>query len=408
MSTAGAACVTIPSSTFCPGWTDFLISPSLSVFQQLGNSYTITDARSFDEVLEEVVVTFQKNLGELSECTGDMDLEFVRTVWCGDVISKSFDECNSDESDDRRPMEVCRTVCERYKVSAGVGLLDPEKCPDQPLADSFFQQFNETTPCTTFPTTSCISEDMEAATCGWLTLDTVCDRCDEVQSAEVCQSDNIERVVVTKVDVEDDSVSWQVIASVVGVLMTVVIVAGIAVAMYIRHRKRRSVTASASGSGSTTDSMDSGVPKDLRPKRSSLVVKRDSVGVGRSTKVESMSSKPTSPSAVARSAAAALSTANLLPPSYPAPSTTSGTSRPPSIRSSSHIPSTLSSFHISPTPYTTIHPYTAAQDDETSLLPSDPVTVFTLFDDGWAFGRNERTGVEGALPQACIRPLGPE
>lgn len=49
-------------------------------------------------------------------------------------------------------------------------------------------------------------------------------------------------------------------------------------------------------------------------------------------------------------------------------------------------------------------PYQASLTDELDVVTGDAVVVQHHFLDGWCFGRNERTGLMGSFPVACLFP----
>ncbi|KAJ3159534.1 hypothetical protein HDU86_001543 [Geranomyces michiganensis] len=53
--------------------------------------------------------------------------------------------------------------------------------------------------------------------------------------------------------------------------------------------------------------------------------------------------------------------------------------------------------------YVCAHAYSPAADDEITLNVGDRVRLNLLFNDGWAKGYNETTGMQGLLPCACIK-----
>ncbi|KAJ3180524.1 hypothetical protein HDU87_002033 [Geranomyces variabilis] len=53
--------------------------------------------------------------------------------------------------------------------------------------------------------------------------------------------------------------------------------------------------------------------------------------------------------------------------------------------------------------YVCAHAYSPAADDEITLNVGDQVRLNLLFNDGWAKGYNETTGMQGLLPCACIK-----
>ncbi|KAJ3164203.1 hypothetical protein HDU88_005515 [Geranomyces variabilis] len=53
--------------------------------------------------------------------------------------------------------------------------------------------------------------------------------------------------------------------------------------------------------------------------------------------------------------------------------------------------------------YVCAHAYSPAADDEITLNVGDQVRLNLLFNDGWAKGCNETTGMQGLLPCACIK-----
>ncbi|XP_008401869.1 LIM and SH3 domain protein 1-like, partial [Poecilia reticulata] len=48
--------------------------------------------------------------------------------------------------------------------------------------------------------------------------------------------------------------------------------------------------------------------------------------------------------------------------------------------------------------YRAVYDYTAADDDEVSFLDGDMIVDVQKIDDGWMYGRVERTGQQGMLP----------
>lgn len=48
-------------------------------------------------------------------------------------------------------------------------------------------------------------------------------------------------------------------------------------------------------------------------------------------------------------------------------------------------------------------PFFARRDDEIHLNRDDEVVLFQEFDDGWAFGKNCRTGASGKFPLMCLQ-----
>ena len=48
--------------------------------------------------------------------------------------------------------------------------------------------------------------------------------------------------------------------------------------------------------------------------------------------------------------------------------------------------------------YRAIYDYTAADDDEVSFMDGDVIVDVHQIDEGWMYGRVERTGQQGMLP----------
>ncbi|KAJ3097577.1 hypothetical protein HDU97_004738 [Phlyctochytrium planicorne] len=55
-----------------------------------------------------------------------------------------------------------------------------------------------------------------------------------------------------------------------------------------------------------------------------------------------------------------------------------------------------------------VTPYLPRLPDEVEIQPDDYVTLSTFYNDGWAFGRNERTQMDGYLPLSCVVATGDE
>ncbi|KAI8822041.1 uncharacterized protein EV422DRAFT_614365 [Fimicolochytrium jonesii] len=58
--------------------------------------------------------------------------------------------------------------------------------------------------------------------------------------------------------------------------------------------------------------------------------------------------------------------------------------------------------------FTVIHPYKPKLADEIELKPGDVVSVRLAYDDGYAFGQNDRAYAAGVFPLACLLPVGME
>ncbi|KAI9489821.1 hypothetical protein BDB00DRAFT_593745 [Zychaea mexicana] len=55
--------------------------------------------------------------------------------------------------------------------------------------------------------------------------------------------------------------------------------------------------------------------------------------------------------------------------------------------------------------YMVVHPYPPQMGDELGLHVGDIIYVAMPFDDGWALGINAMTGLKGAFPMVCVKPV---
>ncbi|XP_029934180.1 LIM and SH3 domain protein 1-like isoform X1 [Myripristis murdjan] len=55
--------------------------------------------------------------------------------------------------------------------------------------------------------------------------------------------------------------------------------------------------------------------------------------------------------------------------------------------------------------YQALYSYSAADADEVSLLEGDLISDAEQIDEGWMYGRNQRTGQRGMLPANYVRPI---
>lgn len=55
--------------------------------------------------------------------------------------------------------------------------------------------------------------------------------------------------------------------------------------------------------------------------------------------------------------------------------------------------------------YRALYSYTAADADEVSLQEGDLIADVQQIDEGWMYGRIERTGQQGMLPANYVQPL---
>ncbi|XP_071766149.1 LIM and SH3 domain protein 1-like [Centroberyx gerrardi] len=55
--------------------------------------------------------------------------------------------------------------------------------------------------------------------------------------------------------------------------------------------------------------------------------------------------------------------------------------------------------------YQALYSYTAADADEVSLQEGDLISDAEVIDEGWMYGRNQRTGQQGMLPANYVRPV---
>ena len=55
--------------------------------------------------------------------------------------------------------------------------------------------------------------------------------------------------------------------------------------------------------------------------------------------------------------------------------------------------------------YVAVYDYTAGDDDEVSFVEGDRITDTEVIDDGWMYGRVQRTGEHGMLPANYVEPV---
>lgn len=55
--------------------------------------------------------------------------------------------------------------------------------------------------------------------------------------------------------------------------------------------------------------------------------------------------------------------------------------------------------------YRAVYDYTAADDDEVSFMDGDVIVDVQQIDEGWMYGRVERTGQQGMLPANYVEAI---
>lgn len=72
----------------------------------------------------------------------------------------------------------------------------------------------------------------------------------------------------------------------------------------------------------------------------------------------------------------------------------------------SHVTLLSSPWVVSPQKrYRAVYDYTAADEDEVSFQDGDLIVDVQQIDEGWMYGRVERTGQQGMLPANYVEPF---
>lgn len=67
--------------------------------------------------------------------------------------------------------------------------------------------------------------------------------------------------------------------------------------------------------------------------------------------------------------------------------------------------SVQSLLHMFQKRYRAVYDYTAADEDEVSFLDGDVIMDVQQIDEGWMYGRVERTGQQGMLPANYVEAI---
>lgn len=420
-------CILVRNSFFCvdEAWSEFWLDLQLAVFDGAGP----LTPQNADAELEEVVRALEDRLPQKAECGNRFDLVRARTYNCHTIIASSHERCNNFEP---APKKVCRSVCEQYLNSGVSGLEDGDNCPNRTTAEKWLAAFEKTTDCSGLSDDDCVGEDMEQDTCGYLTVDSMCRNC-EFPSQKFLQ--HCPPGTRDEFAAQDAAAAGGTTGVIIGVsvgAVVLILLAAIGGTYYWRvirknKRLRDSAIASAKGIPTAPSPSSGGLKKSAAAIAPSYSSPDNKQGMPRENlsmagapvalppvttppidhgenkigkRASSLYEPASNLSGGAGAVAAAVAFASPIHQERDSNDTShmSMHSRPPSSQN-------LSRYNIEPTKYVVIYQYTHRQPDEMDLVPGQHVMVQTLYDDGWALGRNESTGVEGALPQACIVPL---
>uniref|UniRef100_A0A3B3QFG9 LIM and SH3 domain protein 1 n=1 Tax=Paramormyrops kingsleyae TaxID=1676925 RepID=A0A3B3QFG9_9TELE len=93
-------------------------------------------------------------------------------------------------------------------------------------------------------------------------------------------------------------------------------------------------------------------------------------------------------------------------PHHPHPKLASSAHACPSARTRSHVTLLFSPWVLSPQKrYRAVYDYMAADEDEVSFQDGDLIVDVQQIDEGWMYGRVERTGQQGMLPANYVEPF---
>ncbi|KAJ1970017.1 hypothetical protein IWQ62_000255 [Dispira parvispora] len=344
------SCYSLENSKYCgKGFGSYQISR----FIQVGGGFA-ANAREFDRALERYFMSPQ-DVGRINQqfgCTGwegDNSPQYRLSYMCRSLLAEpASEECNQGQ-----PVPpLCQSTCETYVKGWESFVTDSNKCSNQGLTTSIYDQLVDTCDGKKFggkDDDQCVDgEENEPDTCGFIPND-ITGACGYCQSKDHQKESCCENVIKNYEcpDIkfpsdpffpndDDDRYTRKVLAIVLPVALGGLLV--LAIVAFILHRRRRR----------RQEAMEQFMPPPVNKRGPGVF----------SSKVGGAVSNT---------------------------SGSGGTKR----------------LSGEPVKCRVIHPFVPRLEDEIPLVPGQILLLYKTFDDGWAVGHNLSTGQEGLVPLVC-------